>query len=495
MNPRHTFGCICAFLCLQTALAQTEDMDPQRGSMSGMPIFPPNPGALEEYPQTARDRVVDEIAPFQTVIDGWERKSRTGNIMSTYESEVLAEYEPGEPKFEPQPGRTYFYENTGTLTNQFSLGGASVTAESNRVVVGDAESREVIAWYELAPELRTSVHTTAVSPDGRYVYIAGALSGETRPTVTTPTGLVKVDALTLQPVKVMTMGGRLHHGQVFRDRYLLIDTFIRDDDGLDIFLYDPDTDEVVGGVRDEDLGGSSYTAYTDGEFIYVLMQPVGYGPRGMDGFIGAATVNMGRLTTMRPFWVARIDPDTWEVVQEYPYPGFRGDWIVIDSASEYMYVPAGGSSSLTKISIETGEIAWHSPVGTGPYGATLNADETEIWIANKGETTGFIGRTMTVLDTTNGNGLETVFSGYMVDHVLLAPNGREVWGTSNGEGRLYVFDTDTRRQIDTIDMPGFGDAHGLVWVRYDENGDGRVVRDQGGFHGGLDPGAGIFLDY
>ncbi|MDE0005016.1 MAG: YncE family protein, partial [Rhodospirillaceae bacterium] len=271
--------------------------------------------------------------------------------------------------------------------------------------------------------------------------------------------------------------------------------FARADDGLDVFLYDTETDEIVGGVRDEDLGGSSYTSYTDGEFIYILMQPAGYGPRGMDAFVGASSMNVGRLTTMRPFWVARVNPDTWEVEQEYPYPGYRGDWIVIDSASEYMYVPAGGSSSVTKIDIETGEIAWHAAAGIGPYGATLNADESEIWVADKGETTGFMGRTVTVLDTASGRGVETVFAGYMIDHVLLAPNGREVWGTSNAEGVLYVFDTATREQMATIEMPGYGDAHGLVWVHYDENGDGRVVRDQGGFHGGLDPAEGIFLDY
>ena len=493
-------------LCLQAANAQNQGMGPGMGpgGPAGMapgmaagqiPIFPPDLEALEQFPQSERDRIVSGIESFQTVLDGWERKSRTGNIMSTYQNEVIAEFEPGEPKFEPEPGKTYFYENTGVITNRFSVGRNITTAQSNRVVVGDAETKEVIAYGELAPELRTSVHTTVVSPDGSYVYIIGALSAETQPTLLSTTAMVKVDALTLEPVKIVTMGARLHHGQIFRDNLLLIDTFARADDGLDVFLYDVETDEIVGGLRDEDLGGSSYTSYTDGEYIYILMQPAGYGPRGMDAFVGASSMNVGRLTTMRPFWVARVNPDTWEVEQEYPYPGYRGDWIVIDSASEYMYVPAGGSSSVTKIDIETGAIAWHAAAGIGPYGATLNADESEIWVADKGETTGFMGRTVTVLDTASGRGVETVFAGYMIDHVLLAPNGREVWGTSNAEGVLYVFDTATREQMATIEMPGYGDAHGLVWVHYDENGDARVVRDQGGFHGGLDPAEGIFLDY
>ena len=72
------------------------------------------------------------------------------------------------------------------------------------------------------------------------------------------------------------------------------------------------------------------------------------------------------MTALRPYWVAKIDPTNWEVVAEYPYRGYRGDWIVIDSKSEYLYVPAAGSSNVTKINNATGEIEWSTPTGTGP---------------------------------------------------------------------------------------------------------------------------------
>ena len=45
-----------------------------------------------------------------------------------------------------------------------------------------------------------------------------------------------------------------------------------------------------------------------------------------------------------------------------------------------------------------------------------------------------------------------------------------------------------------IDMLQFGDAHGLVWVHYDEEGNARVIRDQGGFHNGIIPAKGAPLD-
>jgi DNA-binding beta-propeller fold protein YncE len=205
-------------------------------------------------------------------------------------------------------------------------------------------------------------------------------------------------------------------------------------------------------------------------------------------------LNQGRLTALRPFWIAKLDPESWEIVKEYPYPGYRGDWITFDSKREYMFVTGGASSNVSKINIESGEIVWTVPTGIGPYGVDLNADETEIWVADKGETTGMFGRTISVIDASSGRQKQTLFSGYQVDHILLAPDGHEFWATSNGEGRIYVFDAKSHEKTHVIDMPQFGDPHGLVWVSYDQLGQPKVVRDQGGFHNGIDPRAGRPLE-
>jgi DNA-binding beta-propeller fold protein YncE len=343
------------------------------------------------------------------------------------------------------------------------------------------------------------VHTTIVSADGKYVYIVGS-KPNAEPTnqikaLDAPATLLKVDAVTLQPILQQTMGGRLHHGMVFRDKYVLLDTFSRDPDGLDVMLLDPETDKIIGGVRDENLGGSSYTAFTDDDYIYILMEPVGYASHRSTGMLGAKNLYGGKITTMKPFWVAKLDPDSWEIVQEYPYPGFRGDWIVVDAKKEFMYVTAGGTSNVSKINLETGEVVWAAGAGISPYGASLNQDETEIWIANKGEHTGHFGRTLSVLKADTGQQVATLFSGYEVDHLLLSPNGKEMWATSNGEGRIYVYDAATHEQITVIQMPQNGDPHGLVWVHYDKEGNSKVVRDQGGFRGGVNPALGRALDY
>ncbi len=465
-----------------------------------------NQGSDFEFAKTDRDLQIEAIETFESLQATWTRRSREGSVLSHYDAQVLATYDPGEPKFTPEPGKTYFYEKVGASSRPAVLFDGYELPKSSSVVVGDAETHQVIASSMLPESMRGAVHTTLVSPDGRYVYIVGprpdggeelaiGVGGPGGGRLGTSATLIKVDAVTLQPVAQIDIGGRLHHGQVFRDQ-LLLDMFGRDQGGLALMLYDTDTDEIVGGVLDTDLGGYAYTVWADPdyEYIYALMEPAGYATGRATGMFGAISMYQGRLLAMRPYWIAKINPDTWEVEAEFPIPGYRPNWVIVDSAKEYLYV-INSMSNAAKMDVETGEVIWTNGTGIGPYGGTLNADETELWIADKGEAAGHYGRTLTVIDTESGRHLETLYGGYMVDHVLLAPNGREMWATSNAEGRLYVYDADTRELMKKIDMPGNGDAHGLAWVHYDENGVPRTVRDQGNFHNGVNPMRGAALDY
>ena len=456
-----------------------------------------NQAAPLEFAKTARDLQVEAVETFASVVATWERRSIEGSVWSEYPSRIVATWDPGEPKFEPQPGKTYFYENVGTTSSPSVLFEGYVPPRSNRLVVGDAETMEIIASYEIPESLRAVVHTSAMSPDGKYAYLVGPR--EPGPNgAPDPAGsqtMIVLDALTLQQVAQVTIGARLHHGQVFRDK-VLFDMFTRDPDGLGLILYDPKSNEVLGGIRDLDMGGFLYTVWTDKdyEYIYALMEPAGYATGRSTGMTGVRMLYQGKLMAMRPFWIAKIDPDTWEVIDEFPIPGYRPNWAVVDSAKEYIY-PIMSSSVASKVDVNTGEIIWTNGTGIGPYGASLNADETELWVADKGEAAHHLGRTVTIIDTASGHAVETLYGAYKVDHVLLSPNGKEMWATSNGEGRIYVYDAESKDLIKVIDMPQNGDAHGLIWVHYDDDGDSRVVRDQGNFHAGIDPALGRVLDY
>jgi len=447
-----------------------------------------------EFAKTPRDLQVEAIETYASVQETWTRRAKEGSLTSHFQARVLQEWDPGEPKFAPQPGRTYFYENVGTTSSPSVLFDGYKAPSSNQIVVGDAETKEIIASYLFPESLRATVHTSLMSPDGRYAYIVGPRLGEVdgvenySPAAT----LIKVDALTLQPIRALDIGGRIHHGQVFRD-VLLLDMFGRAPGGLAVMLFDPETDEILGGVTDVDLGGRAYTVWTDKdyEYIYALVEPVG---NQRSGYAAVQGLYQGRLVAARPFWIARIDPDTWEVVQEYPVPGYRPNWLLVDAAKENMYI-VNSMANAAKIAIEPGEVIWTNGTGIGPYGGSLNAEETELWIADKGEGAHHLGRTITVMDTESGHATETLFGAYKTDHILLSPNGKEMWATSNGEGRILVYDVETKELIKTIDMPGNGDAHGLIWVHYDDNGEPRVVRDQGNFHGGVNPMTGNPLNY
>jgi len=446
-----------------------------------------------ECVKTDWERQVEAIQSYESMQANWTRRAKLGSLLSHYESQVLEEWDPGEPKFEPQPGKTYWYENVGTTSSPSVLFDGYRAPRSNQIVVGDAETKEIIASYLFPDSLRATVHTSLMSPDGRYAYIVGPRLGEVdgyenySPAAT----LIKVDALTLQPIKALNIGGRIHHGQVFGD-VMLLDMFGRESDGLALMLLDPNTDEILGGVTDAGLGGRAYTVWTDRDYesIYALIEPAG----ATSGYGSVQAMYQGKLLAMRPFWIARINPKTWEVVQEYPAPGYRPNWLIVDAAKEHMYT-VNSMATASKINIDTGDVVWTNGTGIGPYGGSLNADETELWIADKGEGARHLGRTITVIDTASGHATETLFGAYKTDHVLLSPNGREMWATSNGEGRILVYDADSKDLIQSIDMPGNGDAHGLTWVHYDENGEGRVVRDQGNFHGGINPATGNPLNY
>ncbi len=426
---------------------------------------------------------------FEATRRNWERKSKTGPLMRDFEITSLAMFNAGDRRLiDPLPGDMLVYENTGRSGHLGRPPEERNTNKSGRVVVVDAVTKAVLASNELPEEMAGSIHTTVVPPDGKYVYISGApdpTSGMEG--FGSPATVIKVDAFTLQPLKVLSICGSMHHGQVFGD-YILMDTFGRAPDGLDVFLMDPATDQAVSGIRDEDLGGSTYTAWGDPneEFIYLLMEPTGYAPQLFTGYRAAGGFRTGDIRWISPYWVSKVDAKTWEVVAEYPYPAYLSNWIQISADGNYMYVDGGGDDKVVKMDLAT---------GAGPYAMEVVTDNSEVWVADKGETVSMFGRTITVIDDNTGRHLATIPSAYMIDHLVLSPNGEEIWATSNGEGKIWVYSVEDRELINIINMPGFGDAHGVSFVYCYPDGTSRVVADQGDFHNGVDPRNGRPVDY
>lgn len=468
------------------------------------------------------EETIMSLPLFPEIIDNWERKSVEGNIARTYKPvRTIESYPVGEQVIFPKKGDLIIYQLSGlSYNNPFQRPESErLTSSSVRIVAIDAKTRNIIAWNELPLRLKGNPHTSPVTADGRYIYAAGppmtnfeeveldeALTGNegcTSPVcMIVPQTLVKIDALTLQPVKVITAPGRLHHGHLFRDRYLLFDSFSKDDDGVDTYLFDTETDQVIAGVRNEELGGSTYTAWTDhqNEYIYQLMEPQGYTDKPVtDGYISSFWLRQEGFTALRPYWVAKIavseDLKTWEVVREYPYFGNRGNWVEVTPDQKHMYINSGGMNISQKIDMETGHADWSTPVGDGPYGNELTADLSELWVLNKGETTGMWGNDISIIETGSGRRTGLLNTGFTSDHIILSPNGKEMWVSSNGAGKFFVYDVETRELIEEIPMPGYGDIHGTPFVYYPEDNKGILVADQNGFHNGINPQMGKPLNY
>lgn len=415
--------------------------------------------------------------PFKEWSQSWVRKAKTGSLKSNFEVKVLKTYEEsGRRLIDPSPGDLLVYVNTsnqnwGVVTRP----NEDNTNKFSRVNVINARTKKLLGTMEMKDK-PGRVHTSAVTPDGRYAYVP---AGNDKDAV-----LFKVDALTLQPLKMLDVGGTIHHMQVFQDKYLLVDTFgMNSPGGRAAFLLDPATDQIIGGIRTEALGGALYTVWPDPkqEYIYFLMEPA--------DVPGTSAVFLTGRVDPGHYWVAKVDPKDWSVVREYPYASYRSDWIQFSADGKYMYLDGSLDDSLVKMSLETGEVVWKTDVGTGPYGIELTADGKEVWVTDKGESwKAHKGRTITVIEEKTGKWLDTIVPGGRgIDHLTLSPNGKEMWATSNDSGTVYVVDVATRQTIAEIPLPLFGDPHGVVFVHYNEQGTARVVADQGDFRAGVDP--------
>ena len=72
------------------------------------------------------------------------------------------------------------------------------------------------------------------------------------------------------------------------------------------------------------------------------------------------------------------------------------------------------------------------------------------------------------------------------DHIIMSPDGQEMWATCNTSHDIVVLDAKTHDIKARIPMPNIGDSHGGVFVAYTRAPGGltaEVVSDQNGLHG------------
>lgn len=383
----------------------------------------------------------------------------------------------GPPAYPVKPGDLLFFTNAGT-----DYGSKN---PRNSVVVIDAWTKKPIAMSDLDPKYSAdlSSHGIGMSLDGRYVYLP-SMTSIGAPEYTTPEYLLILDGRTLKIYQVIVTGGTPHHAKAFRDgsgrSLVLVEHFNWNSArsaGKGFYVLDPaDNNRVVAGMSAGELHGNPYSGFTtpDGRYLYYSVPP----PNRQE---------LGRAISG---WLAKIDTTTWEVVQSIPMQRFP-IWTVFSLDGQWAWVSNAYDDKVVKVqrglkARERDKVVAEVPTGVGPYGLRLSLDGKELWVADKGEG-GPGGKTITIIDTEKNQVKATVETNCLRnDHVILSPDGREMWATCNESHEVVVLDVRTHTVTHRIPMPNGGDSHGGVFVAYRRQRNGvvaEVVSDQNGLHG------------
>jgi DNA-binding beta-propeller fold protein YncE len=387
----------------------------------------------------------------------------------------------GRPAYPVAAGDLLFFTNVGT-----AYGAKNTT---NSVVVVNAKARKPIAVSELDPAWSKgwTSHGIGVSPDARYIYLPGMAPTS----ASNPGSLLILDARTLRIQRILTTPAqRAHHIKVFEDwtgrRRLLVEDFnwfgagaMAAPKSTGFYVLDHlDDNKVVAGMTIANIGGTPYAGFTapDGRYLYFSIP----GPE----FRLAVT---GQVQG----WLAKIDMQTWRTVQNLPM-GAYPLWTVFTQDGQWAWVTQSGDAQVTKIRRATApgqvdEIVASVPTGPGPYGLRMSIDDRELWVADKGEGSAERGKTITIIDTVANKVKRTVQTNCLVnDHIVLSPDGREMWATCNQSHEIVVLDARTYEILSRIPMPNQGDSHGGSFVVYRQGPSGLVgetVSDLNGLHG------------
>ena len=388
----------------------------------------------------------------------------------------------GPPAFPVEPGDVLFFTNVGTAYGAKN--------PKNSVVVINAKTKKPIGVSDLEPAWseRWTSHGIGVSPDGRYVYLPGMAPTS----ATNPGSLLILDGRSLRIHQIVTSPAqRPHHIKNFEDwmgrRRLLVEDFnwlgsgaMAAQDGTGFYVMDhTDNNRVIGGMTPGDLRGTPYAGFTapDGRYLYYSMP----GPEF-------------RLAHELKGWLAKVDMQTWRVVQNIPM-GAYPIWTVFSRDGKFAWTTQAGDGKVLRLERanapgQVDKVVGEARTGPGPYGLAITLDERELWVADKGEGTAPAQRktTVTVIDAATNQVKRTIDTKCVTnDHVILSPDGTEMWATCNGSHEIVVLDTKTYEMKTRIPMPNQGDSHGGTFVYYTKGPSGilaEVVADQNGLHGG-----------
>jgi DNA-binding beta-propeller fold protein YncE len=362
-----------------------------------------------------------------------------------------------------------------------SEGIAKVNSPGKNKIAGmyimDAKTYEIVAsaTYNLGYEHTAAGHTVGISPDGKWFYVGSTVTIDK---VSTPLILI-VNARTLKLDKVLKGPIALHHSIGFKDWLGRDRVTLTKNSGPDFILDPLDDNRVVRAITPAEvamLGHNYVTIDPTGKFYYRGLRPGSWGDAGEFGATGG---------------VAKINLETGEVTYIW---GIGEDGNPIGMAhtadGKFTYVNEAHGSDVYKIDNATNKVIGKTSAGVaGPYGLTLNWDETLLYTIGKGEGSHNTGRVIGVIDTKTFRPARTFNqpivlggSASSIDHAILNPDPavNELWVSNMNGWETIVLDLKTREVKAYIPTPNFGDTHSGGFVRYSPDWTGELLADMGG---------------
>ncbi len=364
----------------------------------------------------------------------------------------------GKRLLNPKPGQLYFYTNSGT--------GWGATNTKNSVVVFDATDMKhwkPVATSNLPDEysLDYSSHGATVSADGRWIYLQSMASPNK------PSRLLVLDGFTLKPVEVFKeTGGGFggHHVNNFTGpdgrEYIMNVDFNWNLAGGGAWVIDPaNAQAIVGGFSRRDIS-NPYVASGDvgGNYMYVTV------PAAMASLRGKIAGTLDK-----------VDTTNWKVVGAVPVAD--PIWVEPTQDGKTGWVTEGDESKVAKVDLGAMKVLDEIRTGPGPWGARLSCDESQLFVADKGEASGYNqnGRTITVIDTKTDSVSDAIPAGRTTDHLVLSPDCKYLVASSNVDHTLSVFDVETHALVQVVKVPNDGDVHAGTFVRWRSDGKGGVA--------------------
>ncbi|MCM5705408.1 YncE family protein [Larsenimonas salina] len=142
--------------------------------------------------------------------------------------------------------------------------------------------------------------------------------------------------------------------------------------------------------------------------------------------------------------VWKVNGDTLELESTIHDVGAVSTGMVLDSASQRLYVANMGDASVSVIDLKTDTPVERIDVGKKPINLAVDADANRLYVANSGD------NTVSVIDTHGNTTVKTLKVGEHPLGIDVDPGAKRLYVANRGDGTVQAFDTESFEVLETF---------------------------------------------